>query len=583
MPHEQINKAGQQNAFKTGSLVTTVIGIFCALFFLCPILLGLMGLILPSFGFFPALGLHEFSLLPFVTFWQHPQTYIALISAFMIGLISTILSIICVFILMAIGMQHKGAALFRFIRFLIGPLIALPHSTVAIALLFLLAPSGWLFRLISPELTGWSRPPVFGIIPDQTGWLLIAGLMLKEIPFLLFVALAHARRLDVDKWQSLGQTLGYRAVAVWLYIIWPQIYKVMRLPIFAVMAYALSVVDMTIILGPTLPPTLAVVILQGFEDPDLWARLPASAGAMLQVLMVVAALILWRAIEIICAYAVRYLRQSGRRLHHLYALCITPFYIITISFAGLILGLVAIILWGFARRWPFSAKLPQSFDWQLWRFDETIIPLFVTSLFIALTASFLSLAICTLWLEAKSFTKQQERWIAIILFIPLLVPQISLLFGLQVGLSYVYLDGYISTVIWLHALYILPYSWLVMAPSYQVFDKRYLWLSASLGKGRIKSFFKVRLMMLIYSFASAFIIGVAVSVALYLPTIFAGAGRINSITVEAVTLAASGSRSPAAVAAILQMALPLFVYIIVKSYLHLRYGRFAALKTIKGR
>ena len=573
----------RQAAPKTGTMVTSGIALFCALFFLGPIFIGLLGLILPSFGFFPALGLHDLSLSPFMEFWHQPQTKKALYSALMIGLLSTILSIIAVFILMAVGLQHKGSYLFRFIRFLIGPLIALPHSTVAIALLLLLAPSGWLFRLISPELTSWSRPPAFGIVPDQTGWLLIAGLMLKEIPFLLFVALAYARRLEFNKWQSLGQSLGYRPLAVWLYIIWPQIYKIMRLPIFAVLAYALSVVDMTLILGPTLPPTLAVVILQGFEDPDLWARLPASAGAVLQILLVGAALIIWRMTELICAYFVRFSRQSGWRLHSLYGLCITPFYVLTSGFAALLLGLFAIILWGFARRWPFSTKFPQSFDWQFWRFDETIISLFGTSLLIAMAASFLSLAICTLWLETKTFTKQQERWIAIILFIPLLVPQISLLFGLQVGLSYGYLDGHISTVIWLHALYILPYSWLVMAPSYQTFDKRYLWLAASLGKGQIKSFIQVRFVMLIYSFASAFIIGVAVSVALYLPTIFAGAGRVNSITVEAVTLAASGSRSPAAVAAILQMALPLSVYVIVKSYLHLRYGRFAALKAGKGR
>ena len=114
--------------------------------------------------------------------------------------------------------------------------------------------------------------------------------MMKEIPFLLFVALAQARRIEIDKWQNLGQTLGYRPMAIWFYVIWPQIYKTMRLPIFAVLAYALSVVDMTLILGPTLPPTLPVVILQGFEDPDLGARLPASAGALLQIALVLSAL-----------------------------------------------------------------------------------------------------------------------------------------------------------------------------------------------------------------------------------------------------------------------------------------------------
>ena len=568
---------------KTGSFFTKALALLGAVLFLAPLLGGVIGLVLPSFGFLPALGVTELSVAPFQDFLNQPQTHKAILSAVMIGLISTALSILSVFIIMAMGARYKDSQVFGFIRFLIGPLIALPHSTIAIALLFLLAPSGWFFRLISPELTGWGRPPIFGFVPDQTGWILIAGLMMKEIPFLLFVALAQARRLEIDKWQNLGQTLGYHSPAIWFYIIWPQIYKVMRLPVFAVLAYALSVVDMTLILGPTLPPPLAVVILHGFEDPNLWARLPASAGAVIQSLLVIGALLFWYLAEKVIGHFCRFLRQSGYRLSWLQTFCFVPFYLIASGFAALVMGLVAIILWAFTKRWAFADKWPSHFDWQFQRFDEASFTLFGVSLLIAVGASLLSLAICTLWLEVTRVTKTQQKYITIILFIPLLVPQISLLFGLQVGLSYFYLDGHIVTVIWLHALYILPYSWLVMAPSYQQFDKRYLWLSASLGKGRLKSFLTVKLPLLIYSFASAFIIGVAVSVALYLPTIFAGAGRVNTVTIEAVTLAASGSRSPAAVAAFMQICLPLLAYIMVKTYLHLRYGRFAGLTALERR
>ena len=573
----------KQGHKKTGSFFTKAIALLCAGFFLAPLLGGLIGLVLPSFGFLPALGQTELSIGPFQDFLSQPQTQKAIILAVMIGLISTALSLLSVFIIMAVGARYKDSRIFSFIRLLIGPLIALPHSTIAIALLFLLAPSGWFFRLISPELTGWGRPPIFGFVPDQTGWVLIAGLMMKEIPFLLFVALAQARRIEIDKWQSLGQSLGYRPVSIWFYIIWPQIYKLMRLPVFAVLAYALSVVDMTLILGPTLPPTLAVVILQGFEDPNLWARLPASAGAVIQSLLVIGALLFWRIAEMVIGRLCRFLRQSGYRLSGLQPLCYAPFYLIAFGFAALVMGLIAILLWAFAKRWAFADKWPSQFDWQFQRFDEASLSLFAVSLFIAIAASFLSLAICTLWLEVARISKKQQKYIAITLFIPLLVPQISLLFGLQVGLSYFYLDGHMGTVIWLHALYILPYSWLVMAPAYQQFDPRYLWLSASLGQGRFNSFIKVKMPLLIYSFASAFIIGIAVSVALYLPTIFAGAGRVNTVTIEAVTLAASGARAPAAVAALMQICLPLLAYIMVKFYLHMRYGRFAGLTALQPR
>ena len=46
-------------------------------------------------------------------------------------------------------------------------------------------------------------------------------------------------------------------------------------------------------------------------------------------------------------------------------------------------------------------------------------------------------------------------------------------------------------------------------------------------------------------------IGFAVSIALYLPTVFVGGGQIETITIEAVSLAANGSRGPGGVAAML--------------------------------
>ena len=45
-----------------------------------------------------------------------------------------------------------------------------------------------------------------------------------------------------------------------------------------------------------------------------------------------------------------------------------------------------------------------------------------------------------------------------------------------------------------------------------------------------------------YADELAIFIGFAVSIALYLPTVFVGGGRISTITVEAVSLATNGSR-----------------------------------------
>ena len=61
--------------------------------------------------------------------------------------------------------------------------------------------------------------------------------------------------------------------------------------------------------------------------------------------------------------------------------------------------------------------------------------------------------------------------------------------------------------------------------------------------------------------AVAVAVGFAVSVAQYLPTLFAGAGRYATITTEAVTLASGANRRIIGVYAVAQAALPLLGFL----------------------
>ena len=52
---------------------------------------------------------------------------------------------------------------------------------------------------------------------------------------------------------------------------------------YAVLAYALSVVDMAIVLGPTTPRRWHPLVFRWFQDLDLGMRFQAAAGAALQL------------------------------------------------------------------------------------------------------------------------------------------------------------------------------------------------------------------------------------------------------------------------------------------------------------
>ncbi|MGA0973577.1 MAG: ABC transporter permease, partial [Candidatus Puniceispirillaceae bacterium] len=141
-----------------------------ALLFGLPVLLGLIGIILPAAGYFPALGKTGFSADAAQQFLATPGLIWASWLSLKTGLLATGLSLIGGFIILA---GFTGSKMMVRLRRLLGPLIAIPHSTIAVGMVFLLAPSGWLMRLISPSLTGLSQPPLWGLVPDPAGLALV--------------------------------------------------------------------------------------------------------------------------------------------------------------------------------------------------------------------------------------------------------------------------------------------------------------------------------------------------------------------------------------------------------------------------
>ena len=157
-------------------------------------------------------------------------------------------------------------------------MLAVPHAAFAMGLVLLIAPSGWLLRLFSPWATGLSAPPPWPTTQDPWGLGLISLLALKETPFLLWAALTHLQRPEVSQrlgreWQ-LATTLGYAPQTAWWRVVWPQVLSRMGAPLLAVLAYGLTVVDVALVIGPTSPPTLAVLSWQhyGPRQPDFRQR-----------------------------------------------------------------------------------------------------------------------------------------------------------------------------------------------------------------------------------------------------------------------------------------------------------------------
>ncbi|MDX1576378.1 MAG: ABC transporter permease, partial [Kiloniellales bacterium] len=325
--------------------------------FLLPIAAGLIGTWLPAFGYLPALGHDALSLAP----WRQLLAYPGLDGSLRLTLVSGVVATVVSFALtIAFLAACHGTRLFAALRRLLAPLLSVPHAALAIGFAFLIAPSGWLARLVSPWATGWDIPPDIASLQDPYGLALAGGLVLKETPFLLLMSLAALDQAQARERLAVARSLGYGPVAAWLKTVLPAIYPQIRLPIYAVLAFSLSVVDMAIILAPATPPPLAVQIFRWFNDPDLSLRLVAAAGAGLQLLLVIAAILGWRALELAVARLGRLWLTSGRRGGGGRAAGIGAGAGMLAVFALAGGALAALALWSLARRWRYPSALPDS-------------------------------------------------------------------------------------------------------------------------------------------------------------------------------------------------------------------------------
>ena len=262
---------------------------FTLILMIGPVCAGLIGTILPAFGYLPALGGDVISIDPWRDLINQPGLGISIRLSLINGLIATLISFLVVILFCA---AWQGTRIFGVMQRLLSPILSVPHAAAAFGLAFLIAPTGWIVRAIAP-LAGWERPPDIVTLQDPLGIALIAGLVAKEIPFLLLMTLAALPQADADRTRQVALTLGYGRVVGWLKAVLPRVYPQIRLPILAVLAYSTSVVDVAMILGPTTPAPLAVRILGWLSDPDLSRRFLASAGAMLQFVLVMIAMAIW--------------------------------------------------------------------------------------------------------------------------------------------------------------------------------------------------------------------------------------------------------------------------------------------------
>lgn len=518
-----------------------------------PVIAGLIGVVLPAFGYFPAAGADQFSFEPILALFAWNGLASAVRLSITTGLIATAIS--C---LIALGFTASmmTSPLWRRVQSILGPLLAVPHAAAAFGMVFLIAPSGWIARALAPVM-GWDRPPDLLIVNDPWGMALVLGLVIKEVPFLLLMIIAVLPQVHAPSRLKVTASLGYGPIAGWTFAVLPAVYKQIRLPIYLVLAFSMSVVDVALILGPTTPNTLAVQVLKWMNDPDISLRGQAASGAILQFGLIIAVIVAVRVFERLIGGLGRWIIAGGVRLAWLEPLRVLFRCLGKVVFITLVLGLCGLLVWSVAGFWAFPDLTPNSISLSNWsRHSDGLLDRLGQTAIIGFTAATISLVIAVCYLES---TQTLPNWT---IFLPLIIPQVAFLPGVQILLLNMGLKGGSAVVISAHLVFVLPYVILTLGGSYRAWNRDFARVGYALGAFPARVFWRIRLPMLFAPLVSAFAVGFSVSVGQYLPTLLIGGGRISTLTTEAVALASGGDRRAIAVFSVLQLLAALVPFVI---------------------
>jgi putative thiamine transport system permease protein len=433
--------------------------------------------------------------------------------------------------------------------------LATPHTAVALAIGFLIAPSGFLARLLAAPF-GWEAPPQIVLPGDPYGLSLILGLTAKELPFLFIMAISAVRSLPPSL-PEMSASLGYPPLRGWLATSLPLVHRQTKIAAMIAFVYAAGSSEQALILGPTIGAPLPVRLLDWFREPDLDAQSKLAAGSLVLLFTVLAGLFVWSGFLFVFERIALIRTKEGRRTGFSEVLARSA------QLGGLLLlgsagfGLLVLSASSFSGPWAFPDILPGRWSTALWQQQgEQLRSTAALTVGLAAAATILACLWTLCALEAVRGRRAASRWLAAGLLALLLIPEPSVMFGLGVALSRTGANGGIGGVLFLHIVAITPYTFLLLRAADAAFTPEIFDAARSLGAGAFRTFYRIRLPLLVPALTTALFLGAIISVGLYLPTLAGGAGRVASLVTEGVA-AASGDRRVAGALALLLTALPL--------------------------
>ena len=486
--------------------------------------------------------------------FAHPQFWPALTLSIATGSLSLILSTLFAFWIVS-GL-HKSPSLQK----LMGAFLSLPHLAFAIGFGFLIMPSGLLARALG-NLLDWVTPPLWITTQDPLGISLVVALVLKELPFIIWLITSLAARPDfsqaLNTYFRIGQSLGHGSASIWLRLFIPQILPRLKWPLLIVWVYGASVVDMALAIGPTQPPPLAVIIWSDLNNVDQAINARGTVGALfLTITLTTIAIFFCTAMQIFNTVIKQFLTRGPtespvpRISAKAVLISITAIYILVF----LVLSIMSL-----GSLWPYPDLWPTHFKLNAWASILNSPAPLINSLAFAVSSTVSALVLALLWFETVN--ENFDRYLLALTVAALALPTLLIADGqyllfLRLNLNSTWLGVFLA-----HLTSVFAYVFIVLKGPYRAFDPRYRSVSLGLNTSSSRFWLAVKMPLMKPVLASAAAIGVGVGIAQYVPVQLIASGRLSTLTIEAVTLSSGGNRQLLAVYSLMLMVIPLLTFV----------------------
>lgn len=242
-----------------------------------------------SFGYLPAAGMDRYTLSHFSNILLDPDFIRSLLLTLYISVVSTALAAACsVGIAVLLANISKTR---RIVDFIFQIPLTVPHLVVAIAVVFMLAPTGLFSRALQAIglISDSSQFPL--LINDSWATGIILAYVWKEIPFITLMVLSVLKNAGTDL-LDVGRTLYAGRWQRFRYIILPTIFPSLGAACLIVFAFTFGAFEVPYLLGQTYPMTLPVWAYRNYSDIDLLARPEGIATGVIITMVIIGAIVL---------------------------------------------------------------------------------------------------------------------------------------------------------------------------------------------------------------------------------------------------------------------------------------------------